>query len=120
MWDSHVNRFVYEYPSTIASANGDSVRHSGLNAAQAAPKTTTETTSTATAHAREILPLGNGRPRVLGLAASNFTSTSRLKLMAAVRAPAMATVIQNTCQGVGFPAAPSSIPMKANGRANTV
>ena len=45
----------------------------------------------------DTLPVGSSRPEVRGFLASRRRSTMRLKPMAAVRAPAMATRIATTC-----------------------
>lgn len=63
---------------------------------------------------------GRARFAVRGLRASKPASTRRLKAIAALRAPTIATSIQAHCFACGRPRAARKAPRKANGRANTV
>ena len=65
-------------------------------------------------------PAGIARDAVRGLRASIWRSATRLKAMAAERAPTIATTIQKICRPVGAPFAASTAPRKANGNANSV
>ncbi len=65
-------------------------------------------------------PRGRARSLVLGFLASTAASARRLKAMAALLAPTIASRIKKACRAVGSPRAPMSAPMKAKGSANTV
>ena len=62
-------------------------------------------------------PAGIARIFVLGLAASNSRSTSRLNDIAAERAPTIATTIHKTRSHAGRPLAARTAPRNANGNA---
>ena len=123
--DSAVKRFVYEYPSAIASANGLSRRQRGLSIAAARQKTALESATNAPANPRESVPDGSAPPPLCeGSAPSSEASARRLKAMAAERAATIATTIQPSFQATSPAARPesrraSSAPVSANGRAKT-
>lgn len=64
-------------------------------------------------------PAGRARELVRGFSASNFESTRRLKVIAALLAPTMATPSQVTSRQVGHPRRASKAPVKAKGNAKT-
>ena len=104
----------------MPSATGDSARASGLSFQAASTSTPAHAAVKAATAPGLTCPAGRARPAVRGLAASIRRSTSRLNAIAALRAPTMATTIQKTVRHEGHPPAASSIPRKANGRANSV
>src|SRR5215813_3928847 len=65
-------------------------------------------------------PAGIARNFVLGFAASNSRSTSRLNAIAAERAPIIATTIHKIRSHAGRPLAASTAPRNANGSAKSV
>ena len=68
-----------------------------------------------------ILPWGSSQFFVRGFNASNFRSASRLKAIAAVRAPIIATKIQTRLRSViGYRGDARASDANANGNANTV
>src|SRR5215510_3345508 len=82
--------------------------------------TADDTTTKSAASRRDIAPRGSSRIAVRGLSASKRASTRRLKPIAALRAPTMATTIQSTCHHEnGCVRQASSAPVSANGSANT-
>jgi hypothetical protein len=68
---------------------------------------------------RDRSPAGSSRPAVRGFRASSSWSARRLKPMAALRAPTMATRIQTTCRREGAPPAARTAAAMAKGRAKT-
>merc|ERR1711969_245044 len=65
-------------------------------------------------------PVTDGRAAVRGLLASRWRSTRRFQVIAAVRAPTMATSTHPSTAHSGQPPAPSTRPANAHGRANRV
>src|SRR5258708_21014834 len=120
-----VNRLASEYQNTMASASGDSTKHTRPSA-YAAPTNATEAAATKTiASQRVIAPRGSSRIAVRGLFASYRASTSRLKPIAAPRAATIATTIQTTRHATSRPDKgrswrASSDPVQAKGSAKTL
>src|SRR5579883_1191091 len=117
--ESQVKRLVYEYPRRMTSATGDNLKAKSFNCEAASTKTAHEITVKTTAKRRLSLPVINGRIRVRGFLASNFRSAMRLKVMAALRAATIATMIQSNCLQVGHPRTARRAPVRANGNAKT-
>ena len=69
---------------------------------------------------RVSAPDGSSRIAVRGLRASSSASTSRLRDIASVRAPTIATVTQTMFARPGQPSTARNAPTYANGSANTV
>ena len=88
-----MNRLASEYQNTIASATGDSTRHSVLSRDAANTNTADDTITKTAASGVVIAPRGSSRIAVRGLSASNRASTRRLKPIAALRALTMHTTI---------------------------
>ncbi len=65
-----MNRFASEYQNTIASATGDSAKHSGPSFHAAKTKTTDDTITNTVASVRVIAPRGISRDAVRGFSAS--------------------------------------------------
>src|SRR4029450_6068296 len=79
-----------------------------------------DTDTNSVASVVDIAPRGSSRIDVLGFAASNRASTSRLNPIAALRALTMQTTIHSTCdQENGCSRQASNAPVSANGSANT-
>jgi hypothetical protein len=115
-----VKRLASEYQNTIASAIGDSARHSGDNLDAAKTNTADVTSTNIVASGFDSMPLGISRIAVRGLRPSIFASTRRLNAIAALRALTMHTTIQSTCHHEnGCSRHASSAPVRANGNANT-
>src|SRR6185437_6870518 len=72
---------------------GESARQSGFSRHAANSNAATLRPKNDQAKASESVPAASARPRVRGLAASTRRSTMRLKVMAALRAPTMASTI---------------------------
>ena len=87
--------------------------------AAAATRAAAERATNAQTSRRVRRPDGSSRAAVRGLRASSSWSASRLKPMAALRAPTMATRIHSTCRGGGAPPAARNAAARANGRAKT-
>src|SRR6185312_7905357 len=96
-----------------------SLRQRGLRRQAARKKTAELTSRNPQAKLSERVPAARARLRVRGLAASSRRSTMRLKVMAALRAPTMATTIQPSTPHGGQPPAASMAPSSAKGRAKT-
>ena len=71
------------------------------------------------ANRRLSWPAGKARVFVRGFSASNSRSAIRLNVIAALRAPTMATISQKSCRSVGQPRTASNAPVRAKGRAQT-
>ena len=65
-------------------------------------------------------PAGRWRCAVRGFSASMWRSISRFADIPSVRAPTIATVIHRNAPHDGSPSAASTMPVYANGSANTV
>src|ERR1700681_1567697 len=85
----------------MASATGESLSASGFNCHAATTSTAEAITVNAAAKATESSPLGRARLAVRGLRRSNSRSAMRFMVMAAERAPTMATMIQRSWRQVG-------------------
>ena len=72
-----------------------------------------------TANRRLSSPAGKARIFVRGFSASNSRSAMRLNVIAALRAPTMATISQKSCGSVGQPRTASNAPVSAKGKAKT-
>ena len=114
-----MNRFAYEYPNTMASATGESARHSGFSMAAAATSAAADTTTKTHTLARESTPRGSSRPAVRGLRASIAWSARRLNPIAALRAPTIATTIHRSVRQGTRPPPASTAEASANGSAKT-
>src|SRR6266566_1531324 len=119
-WESQVNRFVYAYVSSTASAIGESRRVRRLRLAAAARKTRTDTIRKRTVKRTESAPAGSARCAVRGLAASIWRSASRLCAIAALRAPAIASRILRVVEREGQQRAARTAASKAKGSAKSV
>ena len=109
-----------EYQNTIASASGDSTKHSVPSGIVQATNRIDETATKARASFTDIAPRGSSRPAVRGLRASKLASTSRLKPIAADRAVIMQPTIHSSrVHDHGVNRVASSAPTSANGNANT-
>ena len=94
--ENAVNRFAYEYPRTLNNATGDSANVSQFSEYAARQKDADRQKKEAHANLTESLPLGSRGSRFAGSAASKSRSTMRLNVIAAERAPTIATVIQRS------------------------
>ena len=98
-----MNRFVYEYRSTIPIASGDSLSAKRLSRHAAKTSSAQLTTTNTVTNAGVTNPAGNARIAVRGFPASMLRSAKRLNPMAALRAPTIATTIQPTIRQLGQP-----------------
>ncbi len=124
-----------EYQNTIASASGDSRKHTRPSA-YAAPTNAPEAMTTNTIASRRVIaPRGSSRIAVRGFFASYRASASRLNPIAALRAATIATTIQATRHPISAAGSLStearsakvdcscnarSAPVNANGNAKTL
>src|SRR3712207_5295696 len=104
----------------LKSATGASANVNQLSEYAASRNNATEAIKNDHAKPTESFPLGNSRFAVRGFAASKRRSMMRLKVIAAERAPNIATVIQRICRHAGKPSAARTAPRKAKGSANKV
>ncbi len=115
-----VKRLAREYQNTIASATGESAKHTGFSRHEANTKMADEMTTKMTASRTLMAPRGISRFAVRGFSASMRASTRRLNPIAALRAATIATRIHPTVgQVIAVCCAASSAPASANGSANT-
>src|SRR3954471_5612819 len=101
----------------MASATGDSRNASQFNSHAARTSSALEATTKIATKVLESAPAGIARDDVRGFSASNLASTSRLKAIAAERAPTIATTIHKSCGAEGKPLAASIAPHSAKGSA---
>src|SRR5687767_4805642 len=104
----------------LSNATGESAKVSQFSEYAATRKIVTETAKNAHAKPMLSLPVGNSRFAVRGFWPSISLSAIRLKVIAADRAPNIATVIHRTLSHEGRPSAASTAPRNANGSANSV
>src|SRR5262245_17199529 len=93
-WENEVRRLVYEYRRMEPSAIGERISVKRLRLYAANKKSADETIVKMTANLMSRSLFGSARLAVRGLAASIFRSAMRLKVIAAERAPTIASVIQ--------------------------
>jgi len=108
----------------MASASGASLKQRGFSAFAATRNRAAAAAKNSQAKPLLRVPAGRWRPRVRGLRASSSASSIRLKVMAAERAPTIATTIQESRHARLPVAKPcsrkaSSAAVSANGKANT-
>jgi len=108
----------------MASASGASLKQRGFSAFAATRNRDAAAAKNSQAKPLLRVPAGRWRPRVRGLRASSSASSIRLKVMAAERAPTIATTIQESRHARLPVAKPcsrkaSSAAVSANGKANT-
>ena len=115
-----VKRLASEYQNTMASATGESAKHSGLSRHDANTNAADDTATNTVASRVLIRPRGISRIAVRGLSASIRASTSRLNPIAALRAATIAARIQPIVPHLtAVCCAASSAPASANGSAKT-
>ncbi|MNJ68892.1 hypothetical protein D3C77_651850 [compost metagenome] len=96
-WQSHVNRFVYEYSTSMKTAIGSSFIDSGSRLAAAQNNSTKDTIINKTTSPIFNSPAGIARLAVRGFFLSLTRSMSRLSPIAALLAPNMASSTQPIC-----------------------
>src|SRR5262245_21064579 len=93
-WDAAVNRLVYEYTNTEASATGDRTSASRLSRHAASTNKADDMHVNIQTNRASTSPDGSARPAVRGLAASIRRSAILLNAIAAELDPTIASVIQ--------------------------
>tara|TARA_B100001123_G_scaffold79399_1_gene90117 strand:- start:360 stop:848 length:489 start_codon:yes stop_codon:yes gene_type:complete len=119
-FEVHVKRFVYGYITRKHAASGARIRASVLSIAADTKKIIHETIHRTFISKTRRTPLGRCRFNVLGFLASMCLSIILFEDIPKDLAVTIAKVIQINWESVGNPSAARIIPVKANGKANTV